>query len=47
MMTHQQLINRAYALAERLNLSVIIQDLSYMSQAEIIGVVNFLTSLDN
>ena len=46
-MPYLQLINHAYALALRLNLSVIIQDLSSMSESDIIGVVNFLTSLDS
>ena len=40
-----QLFNRAYALCIRCNSHAIAHDLVYMTEIELIGVINFLTQL--
>lgn len=44
-MTSPALFKRAYELAIQLNQSAIIKDLVYMSDGELIGLVNFFISL--
>ena len=44
-MSYLYLFNRAYALCIKANSHAIAHDLAYMSEAELIGVINFLTSM--
>ena len=40
-----QLFNRAYALCVKCNNHAIAHDLAYMTEIELIGLINFLTQL--
>ena len=44
-MTWLELLNRAYALCVRFNSHAITHDLHYMTESELIGVINFLVQL--
>lgn len=44
-MTYAMLINQAYALCVRFNSHAIAHDLAYMTESELVGVINFLTQL--
>ena len=44
-MCYQTLFNRAYALCVRCNSHAIAHDLAYMTESELIGVINFLAQL--
>ena len=44
-MSYLYLFNRAYALCIKANSHAIAQDLAYMSETELMGVINFLTSM--
>lgn len=44
-MIYQQLLNRAYGLCVQLNNQAIAHDLVYMTEIELIGIINFLTQL--
>ena len=44
-MRYHQLFNRAYALCVRCNSHAIAHDIAYMSESELVGVINFLTSM--
>ena len=44
-MLFTQLFNRAYALCVKCNSHSIAHDLAYMTEIELIGVINFLTQL--
>ncbi|MDI1308461.1 MAG: hypothetical protein PSV17_03390 [Methylotenera sp.] len=46
-MTYAMLFNQAYALCVKLNSHAIAHDLDYMSEVELIGIVNFLTQLQS
>jgi len=39
------LFNRAYGLCVKLNSHAIAHDLAYMTEMELVGVINFLTQL--
>lgn len=42
-MSYRQLFNRAYALCVRCNSHAIAHDLTYMTESELAGVINFLS----
>ena len=42
-MSYHQLFNRAYALVIRSNHLAIVHDLPYMTEIELVGVINFLS----
>ena len=42
-----QLFNRAYGLCVRCNSHAIAHDLAYFNEAELMGVINFLTQLQS
>lgn len=44
-MSYRQLFKRAYGLCVRSNSHAIAHDLAYMTENELIGVINFLTQL--
>lgn len=44
-MTYTQLFNRAHALCVRCNSHAIAHDLAYMTESELVGVINFLVQL--
>ncbi len=44
-MCYLQLYNRAYALCVKANSHAIAHDLAYMSETELIGVINFLSQI--
>ena len=44
-MSCYQLFERALALCVRCNSHAIAHDIAYMSESELIGVINFLTSM--
>ena len=44
-MSYRQLFNHAYALCVKCNSHAIAHDLAYMTEIELIGVINFLTQL--
>ena len=44
-MLFTQLFNRAYALCVKCNSHAIAHDLAYMTEIELIGLINFLTQL--
>ena len=44
-MSYLYLFNRAYALCIKANSHAIAHDLAYMSETELMGVINFLTSM--
>ena len=44
-MIYIQLFNRAYALCVKCNSHAIVHDLHYMTEGELIGVINFLVQL--
>ena len=44
-MIYIQLFNRAYALCVKCNSHEITHDLHYMTESELIGVINFLVQL--
>lgn len=44
-MTAAMLFNRAYALCVKCNSHAIAHDLAYMTESELVGVINFLTQL--
>ena len=44
-MIYTQLLNRAYALCVKCNSQAIVHDLHYMTESELIGVINFLVQL--
>ena len=44
-MIYTQLLNRAYALCVKCNSHAIVHDLHYMTESELIGVINFLVQL--
>jgi len=44
-MTYPMLFNRAYALCVRCNSHAIAHDLAYMTESELMGVINFLMQL--
>jgi hypothetical protein len=46
-MTYLKLFNRAYALCIKANSHAIAHDLAYMSETELIGVINFLSQIVN
>ena len=45
MMSYHQLFERAYALAIRCNRYAIVHDLPYMTDFELLGVINFLSHM--
>jgi hypothetical protein len=44
-MSYLYLFNRAYALCIKANSHSVAHDLAYMSEAELIGVINFLSQI--
>jgi len=42
-MTYDHLFNRAYALCVKANSRAIADDLAYMSETKLMGVINFLS----
>jgi hypothetical protein len=44
-MSYHQLFNHAYALCVRCNSHAIAHDLTYMTESELAGVINFLSQL--
>jgi len=44
-MTYTMLFNRAYGLCVKCNSHAIAHDLAYMTETELMGVINFLTQL--
>lgn len=44
-MRYQQLFNQAYVLCVKCNSQVIAHDLAYMTELELLGVINFLTQM--
>ena len=44
-MTWLELFERAYALCVKCNSQAIVHDLHYMTESELIGVINFLVQL--
>ena len=44
-MRYDQLFNRAYELCVKFNSHAIAHDLAYMTEIELLGVINFLTQL--
>ena len=46
-MSSLYLFNRAYALCIKANSHAIAHDLAYMTERELIGVINFLTQIVN
>ena len=44
-MSYLYLFNRAYALCIKANSQAIAHDLAYMSETELIGVINFLLQI--
>ena len=44
-MSYLYLFNRAHALCVRCNSHAIAHDLAYMSETELIGVINFLSQI--
>ena len=44
-MSYAYLFNRAYALCVRCNSHAIAHDLAYMTESELVGVINFLAQL--
>ena len=46
-MSYPHLFNRAYALCIKANSHAIAHDLAYMTESELIGVINFLTQIVN
>ncbi len=44
-MTNNYLFERAYGLCVKLNSHAIAHDLAYMTEPELMGVINFLTQL--
>lgn len=44
-MTFSQLFNRAYGLCVKFNSHAIAHDLAYMTESELVGVINFLSQL--
>lgn len=44
-MRYQQLFNQAYGLCVKCNSHTIAHDLAYMTELELIGVINFLTQM--
>ena len=44
-MTYAMLFNRAYGLCVKLNSHAIAHDLAYMTEMELVGVINFLSQL--
>ena len=45
MMSYLYLFNRAYTLCVKANSHAIAHDLVYMSEAELMGVINFLSQI--
>ena len=46
-MCYQTLFNRAYALCLRCNSHAIAHDLAYMTESELVGIINFLSRLQD
>lgn len=46
-MNYQQLFERAYTLCVKCNSHAIAHDLVYLTEAELVGVVNFLVQLQS
>ena len=46
-MSYLYLFNQAYALCVRCNSHAIAHDLAYMSETELMGVINFLSQIVN
>ena len=44
-MTYHQLFTRAYGLCVQCNSHAIAHDLAYMTESELVGVINFLMQL--
>lgn len=44
-MSYAHLFNRAYALCVRCNSHAIAHDIAYMTESELVGVINFLAQL--
>lgn len=44
-MCNLRLLNRAYALCVRCNSHAIAHDLVYMTESELVGIINFLSQL--
>lgn len=44
-MTYPMLFNRAYALCIKCNSHAIAHDLAYMTESELMGVINFLLQI--
>ena len=44
-MCYQTLFERAYALCVRCNSHAIAHDLAYMTESELVGIINFLSQL--
>ena len=44
-MCYQTLFNRTYALCVRCNSLAIAHDIAYMTESELIGVINFLSQI--
>ena len=44
-MCYQTLFERAYALCVRCNSHAIAHDLAYMTESELVGIINFLAQL--
>lgn len=46
-MTYTMLFNRAYGLCVKFNSHAIAHDLAYMTESELIGIINFLAQLQS
>jgi hypothetical protein len=44
-MSYHQLFNRAYAICVKAKIHTIAHDLAYMTESELIGVINFLSQI--
>ena len=44
-MRYQQLFNQAYGLCVKCNSHAIAHDLAYMTDSELVGIINFLSQL--
>ena len=44
-MSYQQLFNQAYALCIKFNSHAIAHDLAFMTESELIGIINFFNTL--
>ena len=44
-MRYNQLFNRAYGLCIKFNSHAIAHDLAYMTESELVGIINFLSQL--